>query len=452
MQPVHQPLLTIPPPPPLHSSDPAACEKDCGTRDPATGNYVLYNFQCDSSATDCPIYTTGMWTAAGGWDYTNSEAPTAASSPTQPFRFSDNTQVPVLDVDPPPPIPDEEKNLLPSSLVTVGSLLVIINYCIAATLGALTFLNRKHKVIRASQPLFLYMVLLGCCISTTTIFFFGQNDDGGGSDRRTVTGEDADGVTTVSPVYANADSVSCMMQPFLYSFGFTFSFAALFAKVTRIVKIFGNKKLSRVTITWVDMMKPILLLLVTDIAILLAWSSDDDAKLQWQREVLSSDISTGVVLTSAGMCKAKGSPWVYGSIILALHFAVLVYGNYMCYKGRNAGTAFSESKYVFMAMVSNLQIMALGLPMLVMVYDNPTTNYFMRTGIVFFNDVGVMLLIFLPKIYLVYFGSEDDLNQATSTQTSAGQTKTGSNSTGNDRTAELEQEILDLKAELEAKS
>ena len=409
---------------------------------------MLYNFQCDSTDSLCPIYTTGMWTAAGGWDYTNSEAPTASSSPDQPFRFSDNTQIPVVDK---APLPDEDKNILSSSLVTVGSFLVIVNYCIAATLGSLTFLNRKHKVIRASQPLFLYMVLLGCCISTTTIFFFGQNDDGGGKDRRTVNGEG-----DISPAYENADDVNCMMQPFLYSFGFIFSFAALFAKVTRIVKIFGNKKLSRVVITWVDMMKPIVLLLAVDVAILIAWASDDTAKLEWKREVLSSDITSGVVLSSVGMCKsdADGNPWTYASLILAIHFAVLVYGNYMCYKGRNAGTAFAESKYVFMAMVSNLQIMALGLPMLIMVYDNPTTNYFMRTGIVFFNDVGVMLLIFLPKFYLVYFGSEDDLSMATSTQTSAGQTKTGSNSTGSvstatSRVAELEQEVEELKAELQ---
>lgn len=237
----------------------------------------------------------------------------------------------------------------------------------------------------------------------------------------------------------------------MYSFGFIFSFAALFAKVTRIVKIFGNKKLSRVTITWLDMMKPIVALLVVDVVILFIWAGSD-SKLEWVREAKTVD-SMGNVLESNGMCKSSGgSPWIFGSLILALHFCVLCYGNYMCYKGRNAGTAFSESKYVFMAMVSNLQIMALGVPMLIMVYDNPVSNYFMRTGIVFFNDVGVMLLIFVPKLLLVYFGSDEDLNAATSTQTNAGNTQQGSGHTSDggraDRIAELESENEELKARI----
>ena len=402
--------------------------EDSGSRDPATGNYVLSNFQWASGAVAVK-YGIGKWTQAGGWDYSTSDAPTASASPLQPFRFSDNTQIPVADVI----VPSEELNLLDSGLVSIGQLLVVVNYIIAACLGGLTFINRKHRVIRASQPLFLYMILFGCCISTTTIIFFGQDDSG-----------DRD----------KAGDVNCMLQPFFYSFGFIFSFAALFAKVTRIVKIFGNKKLSRVTITWIDMMKPIVILLVVDLVILFIWSGSD-SKLEWVREAKTTD-SLGNILESTGMCKSKeGSPWVFGGIILALHFSVLVYGNYMCYQGRNAGTAFSESKYVFMAMVSNLQIMALGVPMLVMVYDNPTSNYFMRTGIVFFNDVGVMLLIFIPKFMLVYYGSEEDLASATSTQTSAGQTKTGGGATSDHadhaaRVEELEAENEALKAEVES--
>ena len=223
------------------------------------------------------------------------------------------------------------------------------------------------------------------------------------------------------------------------------SFAALFAKITRIAKIFGNKKLMRVTITWVDMMKPIVVLLAVDIVILALWSSDEKAALKWERIPKTTD-SAGYVLESTGMCTSE-SPWVYGGLILGLHFAVLVYGNYMCYKSRNAGIAFSESKYVFMAMVSNLQIMALGLPMLIMVYDNPVSNYFMRTGIVFMNDVGVMLLIFVPKFNLVFFGSPEDLALATSTSANVNKTATGDGSGG--REQEMQDEIDELKAKLE---
>ena len=271
--------------------------------------------------------------------------------------------------------------------------------------------------------MFLFMILVGCCVSTSTIILFSQDDDGD---------------------YDKAGDVNCMMQPFMYSLGFVFSFAALFAKITRIAKIFGNKKLSRVTITWVDMMKPIVVLLAIDLVLLIMWSSDEDAALSWERVAQTTDYD-GNVLESTGLCTGK-TPWNYAVPILCLHFFVLVYGNYMCYKCRNIGTAFSESKYVFMAMVSNLQIMALGVPMLIMVYDNPVSNYFMRTGIVFMNDFGVMMLIFVPKFILVFYGTEKDLAGATSTQ--AG-TSTGAHTSDDSATAH-QQEVSVLQAKVEA--
>lgn len=149
------------------------------------------------------------------------------------------------------------------------------------------------------------------------------------------------------------------------------------------------------------------------------------------------------------MCTAE-NPWVFGGLILALHFAVLVYGNYMCYKSRNVGTSFLESKYVFMAMVSNLQIMALGLPMLIMVYDNPVSNYFMRTGIVFMNDFGVMMLIFVPKFQLVFYGSPEEISGSTATSNNTQSGDSGATSDGDDdesKGAADGQEIMELRQE-----
>ena len=85
--------------------------------------------------------------------------------------------------------------------------------------------------------------------------------------------------------------------------------------------------------------------------------------------------------------------------------------------------------------------------MLIMVYDNPTSNYFMRTGIVFMNDVGVMLLIFVPKFYLILFGSAEAIqgSTATSNNTSSGQTSDGGD---NQEMQALMDEIERLKQEL----
>ncbi|GMH51949.1 hypothetical protein TrLO_g13998 [Triparma laevis f. longispina] len=370
---------------------------ETGSRTASSGNYMMYNFNVDSGTTS--VTAVGSWTMAGGWTWDT------------PFRFSDDSTTPPMDIK----IPEHEKNFLGGGLVAVGNTLVMANYILAITLAVLTYLNRKHKVIRCAQPMFLYMVLFGCMVSTTTIFFMGIDDN--------VDGESDE-------VAADSASQWCMFVPAFYSIGFVFSFSALFAKITRIVKIFGNKKLQRVTITMWDMIKPIALLLLVDVLLIIMWGSDESAKLTWVR-VPDVEIK-GYPVESTGTCTSE-NPWPYLTPIIAIHFSILVFGNIMCYKARNAGTAFSESKYVFIAMVSNLQIMALGLPVLWMVSENPVSNYFIRSGIIFMNDVGVMLLIFVPKLQLVYFGSEEDLTMATQTSnnTSAG-SGSGATSDGGD--------------------
>merc|ERR1712194_875291 len=102
----------------------------------------------------------------------------------------------------------------------------------------------------------------------------------------------------------------------------------------------------------------------------------------------------------------------------------------------------------------------LGIPILIMVAENPVTNYFIRTGIIFLNDCGVMLLIFIPKFQLVYFGTEEEANNATSANaTSANSTSanaTSANTSNNDNQdafiESLKKQIEELEDELAAKN
>ena len=196
------------------------------------------------------------------------------------------------------------------------------------------------------------------------------------------------------------------------------------------------------------MTKFILVMLALDGALLFSWASDDRAKLIWIREITESD-QYDQPEASVGMCSSLDGrrTMFYVGSILALHLSTLIYGNILCYKARNIGTAFSESKYVFMAMVSNMQILVLGIPILVMVAENPVTNYFIRAGIIFLNDIGVMLLIFVPKFQLVFFGSAEANSQATSMKSTmvAPAGDNGSNS-GRDSAGAIEALNAKLKA------
>ena len=65
--------------------------------------------------------------------------------------------------------------------------------------------------------------------------------------------------------------MSCMAAPWLYSIGFTLSFASLFAKTYRVSLVFNNKKLRKISIKTSDMFLGILAMILVDGAILLVW-------------------------------------------------------------------------------------------------------------------------------------------------------------------------------------
>ena len=65
-----------------------------GSRDPASSNFILYNWQCEGAEglETCTQYTAGSWTMAGGWDYSGGNTPDVDTDGTPDgFRFSDNT-------------------------------------------------------------------------------------------------------------------------------------------------------------------------------------------------------------------------------------------------------------------------------------------------------------------------------------------------------------------------
>ncbi len=384
-----------------------------GSRLPETGSYVLYNHRVDDQQkTTSPL--VGTWTSQAGWKSALSVNGVKKAF-GESFQFSDGSFAPPSDVI----IPEEDFHFLHDGLRFTGQILVCFNLFVACWFGFLVFRHNSNKVIRASQPKFLIMILVGCCISTFTIVFLGIDDkktDGSDEVVDDLVCLDDDCLKRTSA----SVSSTCMYVPIFYSLGFVFSFSALFAKVTRIAKIFGNRKLNRVSITTADMIKPIAALLLLDGLLLFLWANDDDSQLVWVRTATFRDQYDNPV-SSTGKCAPRddnaSNAWYYLGSILLIHIIVLVWGNIMCYRARSAGTAFAESKYVFIAMASNLQILALGLPILILVHDNPLVNFFVRTGIIFLNDFGVMLLIFIPKFYLVFSGDSQAISNATATST-----------------------------------
>ena len=48
-------------------------------------------------------------------------------------------------------------------------------------------------------------------------------------------------------------------------------------------------------------------------------------------------------------------------------------------------------KWIAIAMVSNLQVFALGIPVLLITGDDPEASFFVRSGVIFLNDFSVLM-------------------------------------------------------------
>ncbi len=302
------------------------------------------------------------------------------------------------------------KNLLAdTSLVTLGSICVQVNFAFAAIAIAWTLLRRELTIVRYAQPAFLVMLALGCMVSTSTILFLGAEDAGD---------EDED---------SSSASTACMMQPWMYSIGFMLTFAPLFTKLHKVKTVFtATKSLKVVKVPFSRMLLVILGLVLLDSIVLLLWTVNDP--LEYERKILAVDSWSGNTIESTGICASKnGTEFNYLGPIIGIHFIVLLYGNILAYQTRTYSGAFSESKYIAITMVSNLQVLAVGLPVLIIVADSVTSNYLVRTMVIFLNDFTVMALIFIPKMCDVELGTKflGDGNSYLSTSKRASVTATG---------------------------
>ena len=127
--------------------------------------------------------------------------------------------------------------------------------------------------------------------------------------------------------------------------------------------------------------------------------------------------------------------------LLTLHVCLLLYANKTAYQTRNVRSDYQESTWVALSMVSQFQILVLAIPVLIMVAKDPITSFFLRVCVIFLNDAGVLLLIFVPKLRRFYDVREvtpygDSNGTAATSRTAATSNTTGGG--GFDLQAELD--------------
>ena len=162
------------------------------------------------------------------------------------------------------------------------------------------------------------------------------------------------------------------------------------------------KAFRRVTVSTKDVIAPFFILLTLNVIFLSVWTGVDP--MHWVREDLSND-----GLSSHGLCKLgeTGVSIAMLSCLLTLNFCLVVLAIYQLYRARDIPSEFSESKYIALSLICFFQVILLGIPLIVLVHNQPKARYFVKTAIVCVLVFSMLLLVFIPKIIFVKRGRSE---------------------------------------------
>lgn len=336
-------------------------DPETGTRDPHTAIFVMKNFVYDEDSSgqglvqfkevESDIFMAGEW------------------EQLTPYIFNDGTSTIPLDL----PFLETKPNHLSTGLRVVGSILCGIIIALAIGFGFWTYHNSRKRVVRASQPIFLYIIsagtlLMGLAIIPLTI------------DLRVTDQKGAD--------------AACMAVPWLLAVGFSLTFSALFTKTYRINQLMGSAaRFKRLTVTATDVVKPMIILLILNFIVLIVWTMVDPR--QRTLVVVTKD-PFGRNEETYGMCSSD-HPVIFATILCVINLGSLLFALLQAYRARNISTEFQESNYIFMAMTLVLLASFIGIPVMIIAQDNTAAYYFVAAGLLFVVCASVLLLVFVPK-------------------------------------------------------
>mmetsp|Transcript_30032 Transcript_30032/g.47728 ORF Transcript_30032/g.47728 Transcript_30032/m.47728 type:complete len:577 (-) Transcript_30032:359-2089(-) len=290
-------------------------------------------------------------------------------------------------------------------IAVLSKFIAIVLFAVNTLSSMICFLwvlyNKDNVIVKASQKEFLMIMAAGTFISSSTILTFIVDDGYDGKNQ-------------------GAADFACALMPWLYTFGFMTTFIPLYAKLFKVYSMFevnfalklsnaAAKEKQRLlkSISVRGLLWKLSLFWVIDLLIVAIWTGS--APLQFQRMPVRSVTIDEVdfVVESVGYCTSGGSTdSVFIGLIAAYHIIVLSIVGYYCYKTTHINDTFSEAKYLRVSIASSLQILLFSIPIMLITSDTPDaeTTVFIRSGVIWLNDISVLAFVFFPKMWAKVHG------------------------------------------------
>lgn len=323
---------------------------DAGSRLTFTVEWNAYNLlppQQDQKY----IYSDVSYAGADGW------------TSLYPFYYADGRTVP-------PDLLREtpDQNYLSTGLRAFG--LALMGFAILSALIAIAwvYMHRKHRVLQAAQPYFLYLLGFGAIVSASAILPMSFDESNGWS--------------------AGQLSASCMARAWLFCLGHTITYGALFSKLWRVNKVlqFSRRKIDIHHVLW-----PMAILCLAAILVLSLWTGLDP--LTWERVVLNDATGETIGLCHSDSMAAYLTPLVIVMVIPALLTLI------MAWKTRDVDDAYSESSWIFSMIIVQLEVMVVAVPIVIILRDLSTNGRYIGYVLMLWTfPMSTLAMIFVPKM------------------------------------------------------
>eukprot|EP00743_Colponemidia_sp_Colp-15_P002962 GILK01003204.1.p1 GENE.GILK01003204.1~~GILK01003204.1.p1 ORF type:complete len:853 (-),score=95.15 GILK01003204.1:498-3056(-) len=288
--------------------------------------------------------------------------------------------------------------------------LAIIGIVLCLGIGIFFTMNRNHKTVRSASLRFCYLMLGGAIFCYITVLL----------------------------LYPRPDDDMCRAQFWMGHTGFVLLFGALFAKTRRIAILFNNKKLRKLRITDFHVLRVVLSALAVTFLYLIIWTAQ--GRIRSESTLISGR-------TYADMCTFDGEFW--SKVPVAVEGLIILYGAYLSFITRNAVSEYNESKYIGASIYSILFVGVIVIPLVWLVVTTlPNAVLILECMGILVGTSGVVLLLFVPKIYNILRNIQDDGFGATASHTIRTAQDAWQSNTSQHWTS-LEEENSQLKIELQ---
>ena len=273
--------------------------------------------------------------------------------------------------------PKENYSFIAKGTIGFGAFLVGVQSIFFVTVMAWTYSHRKHRIVKASQPIFCVILSTGCFIQVCSILTLGVQ----GKYRVLYDDNTYQPTDIPNPDLANLD-LACMGFYWLHFIGFSLTFSALFAKILRVKRMYEHGiAFRRVVIRARDM--TIIIVMMVGIMTVLLLILQFVAPFKWKRRELYFDANNYTV-KSTGRCEPESFlGWVLVIPPYLVETAALCYVLYLCYVMRDVPDNFHDTKWVGVSVVCIIQINLFAVPLLVVSCTNSKYICFIVFDVIF---------------------------------------------------------------------